>query len=402
MSPFHVLIGPNASGKSTFLDVLNFAGRLVSDGLDAAIEERTTSFHDLVWKRRVDGCFELAIEAAIPGDLCQKLPKERRWKTIRYEIRIGQSASSGGAAILQEAAILKPATKQQSSRQISFEFPADRPSPGTLASRKRHNFRTIVKKKEGGHDHFYSEVLGSSGKGWFPTIRLGPKKSALGSLPEDEATFPVTTWFRTFLTQGVEPIVLNSLAIRRASPPKQKRGFVPDGSNLPWVVNNLKKDEKYFARWLSHVKTALPDIVDIHTVEREDDRHRYLIIEYSGGLRVPSWMASDGTLRLLALTILAYVSEFKGVYLIEEPENGIHPRAIETLFQSLSSVYDAQILLASHSPVILNLAEPSQVLCFSKTSSGATDIVRGDRHPALRQWRGDVNLGSLLATGVLG
>ena len=72
------------------------------------------------------------------------------------------------------------------------------------------------------------------------------------------------------------------------------------------------------------------------------------------------------------------------------------------MFQSLSSVYDAQVLLATHSPVILSAAEPKQVLCFKKTDEGATDIVRGDEHPALKEWRGETTLGSLLAAGVLG
>ncbi len=90
------------------------------------------------------------------------------------------------------------------------------------------------------------------------------------------------------------------------------------------------------------------------------------MIRYRGGLEVPSWMASDGTLRLLALTLPAYIGDFRGIYLIEEPENGIHPRAVETMFQSLSSVYDAQILMATHSPIILSLADPSTVLCFAK------------------------------------
>ena len=113
-------------------------------------------------------------------------------------------------------------------------------------------------------------------------------------------------------------------------------------------------------------------------------------------------MASDGTLRLLALTIPAYLPKFNGVYLIEEPENGIHPVAVETLYQSLSSVYDAQLLLATHSPVILNLADADKVLCFKKTASGATDIVLGSEHPALRDWKGETPLGALFAGGVLG
>ena len=62
---FHVLVGPNASGKTTFLDVPAFLGRLVSDGLESAIHERTQNFQDLVW-RREGRSFELAIEAKIP------------------------------------------------------------------------------------------------------------------------------------------------------------------------------------------------------------------------------------------------------------------------------------------------------------------------------------------------
>lgn len=197
--------------------------------------------------------------------------------------------------------------------------------------------------------------------------------------------------------------MLNSLRIRRASPPGQERGFKPDGSNLPWVIAVLeKKHPERLQDWVAHLRTALPELVGIRTNVREDDRHRYLTLSYSGGLEVPSWMASDGTLRLLALTLPAYLDGFQGVYLIEEPENGIHPRAIETMYQSLSSVYDAQIFLATHSPVILSMADPRDVLCFAKTAEGETDIVAGSEHPRLRDWQGRTDLGELFAAGVLG
>jgi hypothetical protein len=52
--------------------------------------------------------------------------------------------------------------------------------------------------------------------------------------------------------------------------------------------------------------------------------------------------------------------------------------------------------------VILSIADPSQVLCFSKTDNGATDIIRGSEHPRLRDWRGETSLGVLFAGGVLG
>ena len=54
LGPFHVLVGPNASGKTTFLDVVAFLGRLVSDGLEAAIHERTQNYQDLFFGRTVN------------------------------------------------------------------------------------------------------------------------------------------------------------------------------------------------------------------------------------------------------------------------------------------------------------------------------------------------------------
>jgi predicted ATPase len=205
------------------------------------------------------------------------------------------------------------------------------------------------------------------------------------------------------LATGVESLMLNSQILRAPSPPGKGKSLGGDGSNLPWVVHGLKKKKGTdFQRWLEHVKTALQDIVDIETIERPDDKHRYLLVKYNSGLSVPSWLLSDGTLRLLALTIPAYLEEFTGIYLIEEPENGIHPRAIETVIQSLSSIYTGQVLVATHSPVALAILQPDQVLCFAKDYEGATDVVFGSKHPALRHWkRGTPDLGTIFASGVL-
>ncbi|MDI6709287.1 MAG: ATP-binding protein [Bacillota bacterium] len=395
---FHVLVGPNASGKTTFLDVVAFLGQLVSDGLDAAISERTQNFQDLVWGRSGDS-FELAVEARIPDDR-RLLLSGQSYDTIRYEV--GLANEQGETVIYAEKALLKVSEPVEGTQRTLF--PIFRQPPRSIMTAKgQRGTVTIVNKVPGGNDNFYSETYRESGKGWAPAFKLGPRKSTLGNLPEDESKFPVTTWFKRLLSDGVQRFVLNSLLIRKASPPGKVRGFKTDGSNLPWVVERLRqKEPERYQEWIAHLTTALPDLEGIRTVERPDDRHRYLMIRYRGGLEVPSWMASDGTLRLLALTLPAYLPDFEGIYLIEEPENGIHPRAVETMFQSLSSVYHAQILMATHSPVILSVADPDEVLCFAKTPEGATDIVLGSEHPALADWRGETNLGVLFAGGVLG
>ena len=401
LGQLQILVGPNASGKTTFLDVIAFLGRVASAGLDAAIEERTQNFQDLLWNRSGQ-VFELAIEARIPEQRRANLKDGA--DTIRYELSIG-TEKSGETAILAERVLLKKAQPPQ-PRVMELPFPGDITRRKTMLTKPgTRGTRTVINKVPHGNDNFYSEVYEEKGKGWAPAFKLGPRKSALGNLPADESKFPAATWLKDLLTGGVQPIRLDSLLLRKASPPSQVRAFKPDGSNLPWVINGLqKKAEGRFRDWVLHLRTALPDIESVRTFEREDDRSRYLILCYRGGLEVPSWMASDGTLRLLALTILPYIPGFEGVYMIEEPENGIHPLAVEPVFQSLSSVRDAQILMATHSPVILGIAEPSQVLCFakSKTPEGAVDIVPGTEHPGLKEWKGQVGLGVLFASGVLG
>ena len=392
---FQVLVGANACGKSTFLEVVRFLGSLVSGGLERAVRERTENLQDLLWQR-TGNRFELAIEVRIPNGL-RKLFSQTAYESCRYEVAIGIDPATQENTIQAERVLLLSPPKDASVQRELFPEEPRRP-PSILTAIPSRGVRTILNKVSGGNDNFYDET----GKGWDHAFKLGPQKSALANLPEDESRFPVSTWLKRLLLDGIDTLVLNSLLMRKPSPPGLPKRFRPDGSNLPWAIEELQKWPDRFHRWLARVRTALPDIRTVETIERPEDKHRYLVIVYETGLKAPSWTVSDGTLRLLALTLIAYLGQPGRIYLIEEPENGIHPRAIETVFQALSSARDSQILCATHSPVILSLADLKQILCFARTAAGATDIVRGSEHPDLRDWQRGINLGTLFATGVLG
>jgi len=260
----------------------------------------------------------------------------------------------------------------------------------------------VVAKFPGGGDRFFFEAPRPPEVPGY-TVDVGPRKSALGSLPEDESRFPVATWLKRALVAGIQPLALAPREMRAPSAGRKAAGFYADGSNLPWVVHSLSAQQPHrFADWLSHVRTASPDIDDVRTVDRPEDRKRYLLVRHTSGLGIPSWLLSDGTLRLLALTILPYLADTRRIWLVEEPENSLHPLSIETVVQSLQSVYDGQVLVATHSPLVLSLVEPKDVLVFARDEAGGTRITTGNEHPGLRDWHGEVSLGTLFAGGVLG
>ncbi len=99
---FHVLVGPNASGKTTFLDVASFISDYVSDGLAVALEKRTPNFIDLLFGRK-GSTFEFALEIAIPETLLHKAAEFAQGATCRYELVVAVNEVTNEVGIENES-----------------------------------------------------------------------------------------------------------------------------------------------------------------------------------------------------------------------------------------------------------------------------------------------------------
>ena len=234
---------------------------------------------------------------------------------------------------------------------------------------------------------------------------------ALGLVPPDEKLYPAANAVRRVLTEGLRFMQLNSRAMRQPCPATRPTDLELDGSNLARVVGRLlgkngsarertEAEANTMQRWVEHLRYALPDLDSIGWGRREPDNAEYITLKCKDGLVCPSWLVSDGTLRMLALTLLAFLPPAPGIYLIEEPENGVHPKALELIMRSLSSVPSAQVFVATHSPLVVQLAGRDSLLCFQKDEEG-THITHGADHPRLREWDGVPDLATVFACGIL-
>jgi predicted ATPase len=369
---FQILVGPNGSGKSALMDALAFIRTLTAEYLNPAISERTENFHDLVWGREGNR-FSLSLEVTAPGE--------------------SAIDGNGGAARFARYEVAIRADVAEEVVQIEKEKVEIHRAGATL--------ELLVAERVGAESTYFYESKTSQPM----KVQIERIYSVLGRAPIGPENFPEAGWLRDALRgdgSGVCPVELRTDDLRAPSPPFKGTVKSLTGSHLArFVAELMDKSPEAFTDWIKHLRTCLPDLETIRTILRPEDRHRYLMVRFKNGIEVPSWVLSEGELRLMALTILAYMPDTGRIYLIEEPENGLHPTAIEAIYQSLSSVYGGQVLVATHSPILLSLAKPDELLCFAKTPGGSR-IVRGDEHPVLKEWKGEVNISDLFAAGVLG
>lgn len=398
-----VVAGANGSGKTTLLDIPVLLGdllrsRSVSDAfMDPLLNRgaRASSLGELCF-RHYGESFSLGIEARLPDSVREAVvalstptvqkDASKQPTHIRYELRLRVSAHQ--MAVQNEYLFLFKHSEEYEAQRL--------PLQGENAN--QDDWRFIINRAYGGESTFRPE-----GRGGKRSAQIDETLLALLRIQvENRAEFPASTWLLNLLLDGVVFFDPTWSKLRSPSQPGLKRKpLLSSGENLPWLALRLQEEAPdRFAAWVAHVRTALPQITGISVREREDDHHAYFRVQYEAGFEVTSSGLSEGTLRILALTLIAYIDEAPRLLVVEEPENSVHPQGIETVMQSLRSLYDRQVWVSTHSPVVLATAKLSELLITRLARSGAASVIPGEQHPRLASWKGAIDLGSLFATGV--
>ena len=398
-----VVAGANGSGKTTLLDIPVLLGDLLrsrsilSAFMDPILSRgpRASTLSELCFRHSGES-FSLGIEARLPDSVREAVVKlsspavqkdaSKHPTHIRYELRL--RVNEHQMAAQNEYLYLFTHSGEYEAQRL--------PLQGENANKNDWHF--IIDRSYGGDSTFRPE-----GKGAKRAAKIDDTLPALLRIQvENKDEFPAATWLLNLLLDGVVFFDPTWSKLRAASQPGLKRKpLLSSGENLPWLALRLQEeDPERFALWVAHVRTALPQITAIAVREREDDHHAYFRVTYEAGFEVTSSGLSEGTLRILALTLLAYIEGAPRLLVVEEPENSIHPQAIATVLDSLRSLYGSQVWVSTHSPVVLASTKLPELLITRLARSGAASVVPGDQHPRLVDWKGAIDLGTLFATGV--
>lgn len=407
LGEFGVIVGANGAGKTTLLDIPPLLGDLIQARHIAMAfiqpiqmrGSRSQSLVELVHQERGDS-FIFALEAKLPDRVVQELLEgadlsvlkdEKRWpKYLRYELRL-QVLDKRALRVQNEYLFTYPENNQPTRGEIRLHGEG-KPECEWLFSIRREN---------GGESEFRVETqLNPKAR----STALDPDILALPKVRfESKKDFPAARWLVKTLTEDMVFFDPNWSSLRAASPPGLGNLLTSDGLNIPWLAMNLQKEaSEQFRAWKEHVRIALPQITNIEVIEREGDHHAYFRVTYNNNYLVNSSGLSDGTLRVMAYLLLPYLSAPPRFLSVEEPENGIHPRAIETVLEALSSMDESQVLVSSHSPVVVANTDLNHIYTARLERDGAASIIPGYEHPRLVDWKGSIDLGTLFAAGVLG
>ena len=141
----------------------------------------------------------------------------------------------------------------------------------------------------------------------------------------------------------------------------------------------LRRDRQRFFELVGALRDLVPGLEEVEIATPDPGTRRIdLVIEM--GLRIPADQASAGLRLLLFFVSLAYHPAPPRLILLEEPENGVHPkrlgdviRLLREITQGVHGGHAAQVVLTTHSPHLLDYVDltTDQVLVFSRNDDGS-------------------------------
>ena len=333
LAPLVVLLGPNAAGKSNFLEALFLASRLVTERtLADAFKPPLRGYPAEAFSLPDGGLPELLSQerADLSIDVDLELPQVKTIPGLRYRVGVEIEPKTGTLGVTDEylARLLRDGSLKKMPPRI-----------------------------ERSGSHLDVRRLGEAGRpGHEP---LGLNHTLASNLQFSGATrYPDFDRLRTELGRWHTYYLDPRIAMREPQPPQDAPDIGSRGELIAPFLHRLKETERhkqYFAAIRRALRSAIPSIENLD-VDLDRTRGTLDIQIFQDGTPYSSRVISEGTLRVLALCAIAANPNPSSLVAFEEPENGVHPRRIEVISDLLTSVAQpggTQVIVTTHSPTLI-------------------------------------------------
>ncbi|MXV85697.1 AAA family ATPase [Candidatus Poribacteria bacterium] len=381
LKPLSVLVGPNASGKSNFLDALQLLSRITTsqtleeafdppyrghplesftfrdEGIKSLLEKESVSFTvevdvqlsaaviDSV-NRRIQEIRETAAKntQSVDKSTSDRLPPVRE-EDLRYRIEI---------EMLPKQGILRVADEH-----LTALTDEGRPKQNRKPFLERMENRLHLRMEGQAHPLYYERYLDYSilSRSHYP-----PHYPHLIAMQRELANW---------LTFYLEP----REQMRLPNPIKAVYDIGSMGEDLAAFLNTLQtRNKQQFQSVEKSLRTMIPSITGIDVSVNELGEVELDLRE--GEKRISARVLSEGTLRILGLLALVSAEAPPTLIGFEEPENGVHPRRIQRIAEFLETrmrLEDVQFIVTTHSSLLPDLV-PAESLYVCRKVNRNTEI----------------------------
>ncbi|CAN5664101.1 AAA family ATPase [soil metagenome] len=351
LTPFTVVIGKNGVGKSTLFDAFGFVADCLSQDVETAC--------DLKQRGGFERLRSLGTTESIRFEIYyREAPQER---PITYELAISQD---GFGRPFVESEVLKQRRKNQ-KRGRPFPF---------LSLQHGKGMVWAGEEAVEGESHSEEDRVKESVE--LTDLRqLGI--ATLGTLKEH----PRIKRFRDFL-KGWYLSYFHPDAARGLPSAGPQKHLNVHGDNIGNVVQFMEREHpERFQSILKRIAAKIPGVTSIDTKVTDDKR---VLLRFNDGAFGDPFFAqqmSDGTLKAFAYLLLLEDPEPPPFICIEEPENGLYHKLLETLAREFRSHATgkrnaSQIFVTTHQPYFVDALSPQEVWILEKGDDGYSVVRR--------------------------
>lgn len=378
LTPMTAVIGKNGVGKSTIFDAFGFLSDCLKGGVEEACDSRGRGGFERIRSQGYDGNIEFEIY----------YKEDRSSRPITYELAI--DLDSTGRPFVKQERLRQRRKGQDKGRPFSFlllnegkgvAWKGEEDGKQVKDDQEEFDLFGLVERLRRGEAEEESKET--------EIVELSDKRklgiATLGSLKQHPriSLFRqfVEGWYLSYFT----PDAARSMPL--AGPQKHLDIY---GDNLSNVVQFMEREHpKRFQSVLNNIAGKIPGIREINTEKSPDGR--LLLRFYEKGFEEPFYVQqmSDGTLKVFAYLLLLEDPSPPPFICIEEPENGLYHKLLETLAREFREHAKgrrggSQIFITTHQPYFVDALDPKEVWVLEKGQDGFSTIKRANEDPLIQ------------------